>query len=153
MNEFYELKINNFYVWTKHNDESGIYFIKEKCEDFTLLLEKIMPYKNGYLYIDYITGRQVVIKESNNATILIPSGLTTLSRLSKIPKEEILQKAFSILDNDELSYLNKSEDLLYNSYFCEIICKRDNIDAIPISLVTNEIEKHKGSIRKRIKSA
>ena len=52
-------------------------------------------------------------------------------------------------DGDELNYLNFSEDILYNSAFCEIISKRDNTRTIPISLVKEEIEKYKSRTRKK----
>lgn len=152
MNEFYELKINDADVWVRHSDEDNIYFTKEKISNVTLLLERLYPYESGYLYTDFITGRQVVIESSDSASLIIPSRILVLNVLSKISKEEILQKSFDILNNDELNYLNISEDILYNSAFCEIISKRDNTKTIPISLVKEEIEKYKGNIRKRAKS-
>ncbi len=152
MNEFYELKISDADVWVRHSDEDNIYFTKEKISNVTLLLERLYPYESGYLYTDFITGRQVVIESSDSASLIIPSRIFVPNVLSKISKEETLQKSFDILDNDELNYLNISEDILYNSAFCEIISKRDNTQTIPISLVKEEIEKYKSRTRKRTKS-
>ena len=149
MNEFYELKISDADVWVRHSDEDNIYFTKEKISNVTLLLERLYPYESGYLYTDFITGRQVVIESTDSASFIIPSRIFVPNVLSKITKEEILQKSFNILDNDELNYLNISEDILYNSAFCEIISKRDNTQTIPISLVKEEIEKYKSRTRKK----
>ena len=106
----------------------------------TLLLERLYPYESGFLYIDFITGRQVVIESTDSASLIFPSRIFVSNTLFKVSKEEILQKSFDILDNDELNYLNISEDILYNSAFCEIISKRDNTRTIPISLVKEEIK-------------
>ncbi len=152
MNEFYELKIIDADAWVRHSNEDSIYFTKEKISNATLLLERLYPYESGYLYTDFITGRQVVIESNDSASLIIPSRIFVPNVLSKISKEEILQKSFDILDNDELNYLNISEDILYNSAFCEIISKRDNTQTIPISLVKEEIEKYKSRTRKRTKS-
>ena len=149
MNEFYELKISDADVWVRHSDEDNIYFTKEKISNVTLLLERLYPYESGYLYTDFITGRQVVIESTDSASLIFPSRIFVPNTLSKITKEEILQKSFDILDNDELNYLNISEDILYNSAFCEIISKRDNTQTIPISLVKEEIEKYKSRTRKK----
>lgn len=149
MNEFYELKISDADVWVRHSDEDNIYFTKEKISNMTLLLERLYPYESGFLYIDFITGRQVVIESTDSASLIFPSRIFVSNTLSKVSKEEILQKSFDILDNDELNYLNISEDILYNSAFCEIISKRDNTRTIPISLVKEEIEKYKSRTRKK----
>lgn len=149
MNEFYELKISDADVWVRHSDEDSIYFTKEKISNVTLLLESLYPYESGFLYIDFITGRQVVIESTDSASLIFPSRIFVSNTLSKVSKEEILQKSFDILDNDELNYLNISEDILYNSAFCEIISKRDNTRTIPISLVKEEIEKYKSRTRKK----
>ena len=149
MNEFYELKISDADVWVRHSDEDNIYFTKEKISNVTLLLERLYPYESGYLYTDFITGRQVVIESTDSASLIFPSRIFVPNTLSKVSKEEILQKSFDILDNDELNYLNISEDILYNSAFCEIISKRDNTQTIPISLVKEEIEKYKSRTRKK----
>ena len=116
-----------------------------KYKVFCLLIK----YVSGFLYIDFITGRQVVIESTDSASLIFPSRIFVSNTLSKVSKEEILQKSFDILDNDELNYLNFSEDILYNSAFCEIISKRDNTRTIPISLVKEEIEKYKSRTRKK----
>ena len=149
MNEFYELKIIDADAWVRHSNEDSIYFTKEKISNATLLLERLYPYESGYLYTDFITGRQVIIESSDSASLIIPSRILVPNLLSKISKEEILQKSFDILNNDEPNYLNVSEDILYNSAFCEIISKRENTQTIPISLVKEEIEKYKSRTRKK----
>ena len=72
MKEFYELKIN---------DADSIYFTKEKICNVTLLLESLYPYESGYLYTDFITGRQVVIASSDSASLIIPSRIFVPNKL------------------------------------------------------------------------
>ena len=149
MKEYYELSMNGAYVWIRHTQNDEIYFTKEMCNT-TILLEKASD--NEYLFIDFITGRTVYIDPLEDGVLLFPSKILVPNKLNKIANDIILQKSLDILNNDELDYLNVSEDILFNSCFCEIVAKENNLDKIPISLEKEEVEKHKEMHRKRTKS-
>ena len=153
--------INNSY---DHLDAYGVYEeARKKIPNISLgtvyrnlkALEdaKIIPVVEPSLNIEEINENKVVFKFTMISKPEVTLGeykkLGLKKEKAKVSKEEILQKSFDILDNDELNYLNISEDILYNSAFCEIISKRDNTRTIPISLVKEEIEKYKSRTRKK----
>ena len=68
----------------------------------------------------------------------------------KNDNSDILSKAAEIVHNKsmELEYTNISEGILFDSYFCDVISKRENIDIVPLKMFINENE----TVKKRYKT-
>ena len=56
----------------------------------------------------------------------------------------VLDVATEILgSNVEESYTNISENIIYYSYFCDVISKRNNLNVIPADIVYEEVREFK----------
>ena len=66
----------------------------------------------------------------------------------RVPKEKLTKgdrdKVVSVLENkNREEYINISEGIIYDSYFCNIISSKYGLDVIPVNFVYEEIRETK----------
>ena len=144
MLKIYELNLNNIECWKKKNIASSkTVFVKDKIDSFTLFLDKMgnpksMPKNDGCYFMDLITGRVISLLEEENFWVIEPSGIKVeKASLTKVSKT--LDKATKVLNQSYNQYASISEDVEYNTYFCNRVALREAIDEIPLELVNQEI--------------
>lgn len=150
----FKLDISNVEFWQRYQDTENNNFNelyrKQVCDKGTLLLDKIgnpkgMPKTNGCYYMDLVTGRVVsfCLTEDQEHFIILPSMVV-------VPKDRLVQAdnhlysdAADILVNSDMAeeYTKTSEEILYESCFCNFIATWQGIDKIPASSVQEEIKK------------
>lgn len=144
--DLYELNIEGAAYWKKtiNPETNEEVYIEIESEPYTLYLDKIgspkgMPKTTGSYYIDMITGRVFGISESENSITIEPSFVSIQkNHLSK--KKDILEKIRKVIETEEDKYIQISEDIIFNSYFCKEISSKENITQIPAKKVEEKIK-------------
>lgn len=150
----YELKLNNIEYWKQITKSGSQVFVKDKIDSFALYLDKLgnpkgMPKTNGNYFIDLISGRVISILEDEEYIVIKPSGIKVAKNcLIKNPKAISVAAEIVANDCEEDKYVSISEDIIYNTYFCEKISSRDGIKEIPLNLVNEEIAKAREARKK-----
>ena len=145
MLKLYELNLNNIEYWKKTTDtySAKTVFVKDRLDSFTLFLDKLgnpksMPKIDGSYFIDLVSGRVISLLEEGNFVVIQPSGIR-VEKINLIKNSKTLNKAAKILNHNSEQYVSISEDIEYNTYFCNRIKLRETIDEIPLELVNQEI--------------
>ncbi len=145
MLKLYELNLNNIEYWKKTTDKysAKTVFVKDKIDSFTLFLDKLgtpksMPKSNGSYFIDLVSGRVINILEEKDFIIIEPSGIK-VEKINLKKGVKTLDKAAKVLNQSRNQYISISEDIEYNTYFCNKIKLDKSIDEIPLELVNQEI--------------
>ncbi len=145
MLKLYELNLNNIEYWKKvtNTDSSKIVFVKDKTDSFTLFLDRLdnpksMPKINGSYFIDLVSGRLISLLEEEDFVVIEPSGIR-VEKTSLTKDNKTLDKVAKVLNQNHDQYVSTSEDIEYNTYFCNRIALREAIDEIPLELINQEI--------------
>ncbi len=143
--KIYELNLNNIECWKKKTNtaSSKTVFVKDKIDSFTLFLDKMgnpksMPKNDGSYFIDLITGRVISLLEEENFWVIEPSGIK-VEKSSLKKGNKTLDKAAKVLNQSYDQYASISEDVEFNTYFCNRVALRESIEEIPLELVNQEI--------------
>lgn len=155
--DLYELNIDGVIYWKKtiHPETKEVIFVKHKSDSYTLFLDKLgnpkdMPQINGSYYLDMVSGRLLNISENDNYVIINPSNIY-IPKNKFIKDKGTLEKVCEVLSQDEESYISISEDVIFNSYFCDIISQRDDVIEITLKQVRDEIlETRKGYLERQL---
>lgn len=145
----YELDIERITYWTKvFYPETGRHVFKRiESEKDYLYLDKLgnpksLPKTDGSYYFDLVSGRLFAIKEEGDNLIILPSNIV-IAKDRLVKGKDILKRASDILLYCEEEYVSNSEDIIFNSYFCDIISQREGLEEVPVDLVMEEIEKNR----------
>lgn len=145
MLKLYELNLKNIEYWKKtiNMDSSKTVFVKDKIDSFTLFLDRLgnpksMPKTDGSYFIDLVSGRVLSLLEEGDYIVIEPSGIRVEKANLKKDKQT-LAKAVKVLNHSYDQYVSTSEDIEYNTYFCNKIALRESVDEIPLELVNQEI--------------
>ncbi len=126
---------------------------KVECTKCALILDKIgnpksMPKNSGCYYMDLVTGRVVSVDELDDDNLVIyPSGIVISRNKFMKYNGNAYSDAAKILDDAERleEYTKLSEEILYDSYFCEEIANRDNLVEVPATMVEEAIVQKRNS--------
>ncbi len=80
----------------------------------------------GY-YIDLISGRVISLLEKENFFVIEPS-VIKVKKVSLTIDHQTLGKAAKVINQSYDQYISISEDITYNTYFCNRITFREMID-------------------------
>ena len=145
MLKLYELNLKNIEYWKKtiNMDSSKTVFVKDKIDSFTLFLDRLgnpksMPKTDGSYFIDLVSGRVLSLLEEGNYIVIEPSGIR-VEKASLRKDKQTFAKSAKVLNQSQEQYISTSEDIEYNTYFCNRIALRESIDEIPLKLVNKEI--------------
>ncbi len=145
MAKLYELNLKDIEYWKKtiNMDPSKAVFVKTKIASFTLFLHRLgnpksMPRTDGSYFIDLVSGRVLRLLEEGDYIIIEPSGIR-VEKASLKEGKQILAQATKALNQNHDQYVSISEDIEYNTYFCNRIALREAVDEIPLELVNQEI--------------
>lgn len=143
--DLYELNICGIEYWRKtiNPQTKEIVFLKHKSEPYTLFLDKIgrtkdMPQINGNYYLDIVSGRLLSIIENENYIIINPSNIS-IQKDKLIKDKKTFEKVCDVFAQENNEYISISEDVIFNSYFCDLISRRDNKTEISLKQVNEEI--------------
>lgn len=135
----YELDVRGITFWRKKISENNTeVFVKDSLnEPFILYIDKVKDDN----YYDLVTGRLFDMEDMGKDFLLTPSNI-------RVPKEKLTKgdrdKVVSVLENkNREEYINISEGIIYDSYFCNIISSKYGLDVIPVNFVYEEIRKTK----------
>ena len=145
--DLYELNIEEIVYWKKtiNEETKEEVFRKHKSNSYTLFLDKLgnpkdMPdtSPNESYYIDMITGRIFSILESENYIIIEPSNIR-IPKNNFTKQKDTLEKIRKVIETEEISYIGISEDIIFNSYFCDNIFLTEGLDEIPSKKIEDKI--------------
>ena len=143
MFKYYVLNIKGVECWQKQTTSDGEIYTKQKIdENINLYFEKFGNPLSESFYMDCITNRVIGIEKNNNTIELKPSNIVMDSdRLQKRNIFLIKNEMKNLSENKKLltKYRKISEEILYYSWFCEIIFKEQNISEIDANLVNQKI--------------
>ena len=135
----YELDVRGITFWRKKISENNTeVFVKDSLnEPFILYIDKVKDDN----YYDLVTGRLFDMEDMGKDFLLTPSNI-------RVPKEKLTKgdwdKVVSVLENkNREEYINISEGIIYDSYFCNIISSKYGLDVIPVNFVYEEIRETK----------
>lgn len=135
----YELDVRGITFWRKKISENNTeVFVKDSLnEPFILYIYKVKDDN----YYDLVTGRLFDMEDMGKDFLLTPSNI-------RVPKEKLTKgdrdKVVSVLENkNREEYINISEGIIYDSYFCNIISSKYGLDVIPVNFVYEEIRETK----------
>lgn len=157
INGFYTLEIKGIPFWKKDvNDDGEVVYEKISISNsFTLYLDRFRNMKgvpdSCFECLDLVTGRLCALQDLGDKYMILPSRIViSKDSFVKNDNSDILSKAVEIVHNKsmELEYTNLSEGILFDSYFCDVISKRENIDIVPLKMFINENE----TVKKRYKT-
>lgn len=141
MLKLYQLNLDHVSYWQKtiNSESQSPVFMKSEIASYQLLLDKMgnprsMPEDEGVYFMDLVSGRVISIKEEPDCIVIYPSGIK-LPKESLVPDKKALEKATEILQTREEQYIAISEDILFNTYFCNQIAQEEAIEEIPLELV------------------
>ncbi len=145
MLKLFELNLKNIKYWKKtiNKDSSKTVFVKDKIDSFTLFLDKLgnpksMPKTDGSYFIDLVSGRVLSLLEEGDYIVIEPSGIRVEKENLKKSRQTLV-KSVKVINQNRDKYVSTSEDIEYNTYFCNRIALRESIDEIPLELVNQEI--------------
>ena len=136
----YEVNVQDITFWRKIiNEDNTEVFVRDSLnESFMLYIDKI----NDDEYFDLVTGRAFDMEYMGEDFLFGLSNIR-ISKNSISICDDVVSKAQYILNDKDREdvYINISEGILYDSYFCDIISSKYGLDVIPANFVYEEIRR------------
>ena len=139
----YEVNLQGITFWKKKiNENNTEVFVKNSLsESFMLYIDKVKDNE----YLDWVTGRPFNMEDIGEYFLLNLSNIRISKKNVTICDDAVCKAADILNDKDrEKEYTNISEEILYDSYFCDIISSKYGLDIVPANFVYEEI----GRVRK-----
>jgi len=145
--KMYELSIENAYFWQRIEVDNEVKYVKKHVDSkfnvlqlFKIKNPKKLSFYSDMWFCDCFSGRVLAIEKIDDKYIVFPSNVELpIESLREIKRFNSYTDEIMFNEANMDSYINASEDFIFNSYFCDLINEETGLEVISESLLNDKI--------------